>query len=293
MSKYFDQTFKTGDVGTDPEKLQITGIDKFLETVSTFKNSAPGLAASGDLGESRLGKCRKMKIPAVGKLLGQFGGGPALEAAEESYRALRTRLLRARSAQGLRSVVVTSATPGEGKTLTSLNLSLCCAQLHDLRVLLIDADIRTSGLSRTLGFPPGPGLVDVLSGKCEPRDAILATDIPNLYALGSGSHTTQPAELFASSHWQEFISWCSESFKLVLIDSPPVLNLTDVELIAAACDGVVMVVRAQHAKREVLQKCAGQIDPKKLLGVVYNAVESGAHDHYSYGGYTAARKEST
>src|SRR2546425_9786538 len=94
MSKYFDQTFKTGDVGTDPEKLQITGIDKFLETVSTFKNSAPGLAASGDLGESRLGKCRRMKIPAVGKLLGQFGGGPALEAAEESYRALRTRLLR-------------------------------------------------------------------------------------------------------------------------------------------------------------------------------------------------------
>ncbi len=207
MSKYFDQTFKTGDVGTDPEKLQITGIDKFLETVSSFKNSAPGLAASGDLGESRLGQCRKMKIPAVGKLLGQFGGGPALEAAEESYRALRTRLLRARSAQGLRSVVVTSATPGEGKTLTSLNLSLCCAQLHDLRVLLIDADIRTSGLSRTLGFPPGPGLVDVLSGKCEPRDAILATDIPNLYALGSGSHTTQPAELFATSHWQEFISW--------------------------------------------------------------------------------------
>src|SRR6266571_2617289 len=165
MSKYFDQTFKTGDVGTDPEKLQITGIDKFLETVSSFKNSAPGLAASGDLGESRLGQCRKMKIPAVGKLLGQFGGGPALEAAEESYRALRTRLLRARSAQGLRSVVVTSATPGEGKTLTSLNLSLCCAQLHDLRVLLIDADIRTSGLSRTLGFHPSDRYTESLCAR--------------------------------------------------------------------------------------------------------------------------------
>jgi capsular exopolysaccharide synthesis family protein len=186
--------------------------------------------------------------------------------------------------------VVTSASQGEGKTFTSLNLASSCAQLHDTRVLLIDGDIRGQGLSRRLECPPGPGLSEVLSAKCDPEAAILTTDMPNLCVLPAGAAVVPSAELFAGKAWQEFLEWCEESFKLIVIDSPPVLNLADVELMTAACDGVLMVVRALQTKRDVLQKTANQIEPKKLLGVVYNAAESHANK-YPYQAYQPAATE--
>jgi protein-tyrosine kinase len=279
MSKFFDQTLRARDATLPQDALKLVGVREFLESAAS--PDAPSL----DPGVSRLEECRTLQMPLANYLHGQFKGSAALETAEESYRALRTRLLRLRSSQGLRSIVLTSAVPGEGKTITSLNLALCCTQLHDMRTLLIDADVRTHGLSRRLGCHPGRGLAEVLSGECEPKQVILATDVPGLHVLGSGSSAGAPAELFASRKWPEFIGWCNEEFKLVLIDSPPVLNLSDVELITAACDGVLIVVRAQYAKRDVLQKCASQIDAKKLLGVVYNAVENGAHQPYHYRAY--------
>lgn len=212
----------------------------------------------------------------------QFQSVNSQPTAEESYRTLRTRLMRIRASQGLRSVVVTSAIQGEGKTLTSINLALCCARLHEMKVLVIDGDIRTSSLTRSLDLPEGPGLSDVLSGKCTAQEAISATDIPNLYVLASGELDKPPAELFAGERWLELIRWCNGSFGLVLIDSPPCLNLADVELILAACDGALVVVRALHTKREILQKCASQIDSKKLLGIVFNAVQHAAHNTYGY-----------
>jgi capsular exopolysaccharide synthesis family protein len=153
-----------------------------------------------------------------------------------------------------------------------------------MRVLLIDSDMRSRGLTRLLDSPAGPGLSDVLAEKCEPQEAILGTDCPNLYVMPSGSPSVPSAEFLASSRWQELIAWCNESFKVTLVDSPPVLNLSDVELITAGCDGVLMVVRALHTKRDVLEKCSRQIDSKKLLGVVYNAAAGTNHEYnYSYG----------
>jgi len=284
MSEFFNQTVKAGNSALSVEESKLAGLQELLRTPTTPAVPVP------ERREARLEGCRMFHGALTDQFHSLFGGGETARSAEESYRALRTRLLRIRSAQGLRSVVVSSAVPGEGKTLTSLNLALCCSQLQDLRLLLIDADVRTSGLSHSMGFPAGAGLVDVISGQCRPEEAILATEIPNLYVLSAGSPTTKPTELFAGQRWQEFIGWCNESFKLVLVDSPPVLDLADVELISAACDGVLMVVRAQHAKREVLEKCARQIDANKLLGVVYNGVERGTGGKYPYGYYVANRK---
>jgi capsular exopolysaccharide synthesis family protein len=222
----------------------------------------------------------------------QFKGSDSIESAKESYRALRTRLLRLRAAQGLRSILITSASQGEGKSLTSINLAVCCAQLHDMRVLLIDGDLRSRGLSRAIGTPMGPGLAEILAGEVQPAEAIVATDLPNLFVLGSGAASLPSAELFAGRSWQEFIKWCTNSYKLILIDCPPVLNLADVELMTAACDGVLMVVRALHTKREALQKAASQIDEKKLLGAIYNGVETGSRHSYKYAyGYPDAGSE--
>jgi capsular exopolysaccharide synthesis family protein len=158
-----------------------------------------------------------------------------------------------------------------------------------MRVLLVDTDIRSHGLTRVIGMPEGPGLSEVLAGTCPAEKAMLSTDLPNLHILPGGTPSMPPAELLASGRFQEFVGWSAENFKLVLFDAPPVLNLADVEIVTAGCDGVLMVVRAQKTRRDVLQKAAGQVDAKKLLGVVYNGAE-GAHHRYTYAYQGAAEK---
>jgi capsular exopolysaccharide synthesis family protein len=275
MSKFFDQTVRSRDMAASVEEAKQPEAQKRPEVVPVPKPT------SAELGASRLVNCRRMETPLAGLLQAQFRGSDSLEPIQESYRALRTRLLRLRSAQGLRSIVITSAVQGEGKTLTSLNVAMCCAQLYDMRVLLVDSDIRSHGLTHLIGSPAGLGLSEILAGTCAPEEAVLSTDLPNLHVLTAGTPTAPPAELLASLRFQEFIGWSTETFKLVILDAPPVLNLADVEIITASCDGVLMVVRAQKTRRDVLQKSAGQIDSKKLLGVVYNAAEN-VHHHYTY-----------
>lgn len=284
MSKFFNETLKTRNEILPPE-----GFDLTREEESPVAASAPVSTELGIEG-GRLEECREIVVPIAKMIEEQFAGSDSLESAQESYRALRTRLMRLRVDQGMRSIVITSSIQGEGKTHTSINLAQSCAQLHDMRVLLLDSDIRTCGLSRALSLPPSPGLGEVLSGQCAIEEAIVATDNPNLYLLSAGSTTLPPAELFASSRWQEFMGWCKGAFELILVDSPPVLNLADVELITAACDGVLMVVRAHHTKRDLLHKSANQLNPKKLLGLVYNAVENGLHHRYPYRTYRAGLK---
>jgi protein-tyrosine kinase len=276
-------------VQEEPRKISVvTPVrEKLQDAVSgvAVNGAAPMVERAGDLAESRLAQCRKFSLPLQNIAHVQFANKDSIEPAEESYRALRTRLLRMRLAQGLRSIVITSAVQGEGKTLTSLNLALCCAQLHEMRILLVDADIRSFGLSRAVNAPQALGLANVLAGECTPEEAVLATDNPNLYVLSSGASSTPAAELFASRRWTEFVGWANETFKLTLMDSPPVLHLSDVELITAGCDGVLMVVRAQRTKRKTLEECGGQIDSKKLLGIVYNGTASGTQYAYGYRAY--------
>lgn len=225
---------------------------------------------------------RKLEIPFDCRLRGKFEGSNWLESAEESYRALRTRLLRMRSNRQLKSAILTSATQGEGKTLTSFNLALCCAQVQELRVLLIDGDLRTSGLTRLLGLPSDPGVAEVLVGKCDPLEAVLATDQPNLFFLSAGHADKPAAELLAGAEWQNLLERCCKSFDLVLVDAPPVLNLADVELLAPACDGILLVVRAGYVRRDILEKSVKQLDSKKLLGLVYNGAVGRAYPRYYY-----------
>jgi protein-tyrosine kinase len=278
MSKYFDQTVKVRG-----------GVAPVVEAPTPELPKADPPAGRAPMPPEKLAKAEtqageafgSLELPLSNILKNKFSGSDSLEPVMESYRVLRTRLLRLRSSRELRSVVITSAVQGEGKTLTSLNLAMCCAQLHDMRVLLIDADIRSCGLTRLIGSPAVPGLAEVLAGTSSPEKAILSTDVPNLYVLASGKPEMPPAELLASGRFQELLNWCNEKFRLVMLDSPPILNLPDMEMITAACDGALMVVRAQKTPRDVLQRSASQIDPKKLLGVVYNAAE-GAHHYYTY-----------
>lgn len=203
----------------------------------------------------------------------------------EAYRGLRTQLMRLQAWKDLRSVVVSSAMPGEGKTTTILNLGLCYAQLHGMQVLLIDADLRTKRLSQYFENPSAPGLAEVLSGSARYEDVMQSTENPNLHVLTAGSCSDSPPELFAGTGWSEFLARARKEFKMILIDTPPVRPLADFELICAGCDAFVMVVRAYQTQRDQLQQIAGQLDAKKLVGVVLNSAEihSKKGDYYQYG----------
>jgi len=229
----------------------------------------------------RLENCRSIRLPRTEErsfLVSQYN--PAMQAAVEAYRTLRTRLVKQQTRNGARSLVVSSSAQGEGKTLTVFNLALCYAKIENWPVLLVDADLRTRGLSNLAGDPESPGLAEVLEKDCAYQSAVLRTDVPGLYVLPAGETAASPSELFSGPRWKEFIGWASESFRLILIDSPPVLSLADFELIAAPCESVMVVARARKTERESLTKVLSQVDPRKLAGVVLNGVEEPADSGY-------------
>jgi protein-tyrosine kinase len=238
----------------------------------------------------RLENCRSIRLPRTEErsfLVSQYN--PAMQAAVEAYRTLRTRLVKQQTRNGARSLVVSSSAQGEGKTLTVFNLALCYAKIENWPVLLVDADLRTRGLSNLAGDPESPGLAEVLEKDCPYQSAVLRTDVPSLYVLPAGETSASPSELFSGPRWKEFIGWASESFRLILVDSPPVLSLADFELIAAPCESVMVVARARKTARESLSKVLSQVDPRKLAGVVLNGVEEPVDSGYYR--YSSAAKD--
>jgi protein-tyrosine kinase len=277
MSKFFNETQKANQWAQQKLANQDMDVKEMLESLKQ------GPASGTPAADTRLGQCRQVHVGNDNTARLVLHQGEASRAALEAYRGLRTRLMRVQAKNGLKSIAISSSLPGEGKTLTTMNLGLCYAQLPQQRVLVIDADLRTCGLTSMLDHPSSPGLAEVLAGEVTPDEAIVATNQKNLFVLPAGTVLSSPPELFTGVRWQEFIGHCGEMFKLILIDTPPILPLADFELISAACDGVVMVVRAHHGQRETLQKTAGALDAKKLLGVVFNATDVSGKDYYGYG----------
>src|ERR1700704_3706456 len=229
----------------------------------------------------RLENCPRIRLPRTEErafLGSQYN--PGMQAAVEAYRTLRTRLVKQQTRNGARSLVVTSGTQGEGKSLTLFNLAICYAKIENWPVLLVDADLRTHGLSNLAGDPESPGLAEILEKDCSYQSAVLSTDVPGLHILPAGETNASPSELFSGQRWKEFMGWAAESFRLVLVDSPPALNLADFELIAASCESVMVVARARKTARESLTKVLAQVDPRKMTGVVFNASEETPENGY-------------
>ncbi|SRR6266852_2517666 len=209
--------------------------------------------------------------------------------AEDSYRVLRTRLFRLMTSKGLRSVVISSPIPEEGKTLTSINLGLTFAKLQDQKVLLVDADLRTRGLSQLFEPHSFPGLNEILQGEATFESAVLATGVPNLWVVTAGHNFGGSPEAFAGERWKEFMNWVSKSFEVVLVDAPPILPMADFELITAGCDGTILVVRALKTSRELLGNAVKHVDSKKFLGIVFNGSgPQNGHGYYGYGTYDSS-----
>ena len=200
--------------------------------------------------------------------------------AAEQYRQLRTRLSHAEGASTLRTVLITSPQKGEGKSVTAANLALTMAQELQRRVILVEADLRKPSLQNLFGLPPGPGLAEYLSGAVELKDVMRFLPDHNLTVIHAGSAPTNPAELLGSTAMRRLLDQLRTRFDRVLLDTPPVLPLADVAVLAPLVDGTLMVVRAGVTPKPAIENALRAFDSSRLLGVVLN--ESGMEQDYRY-----------
>jgi capsular exopolysaccharide synthesis family protein len=200
--------------------------------------------------------------------------------AAEQYRALRTRLGQAEGAAVLRSVLITSPQKGEGKSITAANLALTMAQELQRRVVIVEADLRKPSLQQIFGLPIGPGLSEFLTGAVELKDVIKFLPEYHLAVIPGGAEPMNPAELLGSTAMRRLLDHLRTRFDRVILDTPPVLPLADVAVLAPMVDGVLLVVRAGFTPKPAIENALRGFDSARLVGVVLN--ESGMEDDYRY-----------
>ena len=202
-------------------------------------------------------------------------------AVREQFRTLRSRLYQVRDKQPLRSILVTSSLPGEGKTFVANNLAHALARQQNCRVLLIDADLRRPDLHPAFGAPSSPGLAEYLTGEATEL-AIIQRGLPEyLCFIPGGNKPENPAELLANGRLKSLLQTIGPVFDWVILDSPPTLPVSDALMLAEVCDGVLTVIRAAQTGFDSAQKSCQQLRDKNLLGVALNCAEDGA----AYGTY--------
>ncbi|HVB81630.1 MAG TPA: polysaccharide biosynthesis tyrosine autokinase [Candidatus Binataceae bacterium] len=200
----------------------------------------------------------------------------------EAYRTLRTALMLSRAGAAPKTILFTSASNSEGKTVSSLNTALVFAHTG-VKVLLVDVDLRRPRCHKVLGMDNTLGLSQVLAGARVLKDVIRSTDIDSLWLLASGSVPPNPSELVGSEKMRETLNELVSQFDIVILDSPPILPVTDGILLSTMVDGVVLVVNSSKtAKQHVRAACAKLAFARaKVFGVLLNEVDVNSQ-HYQY-----------
>ena len=189
----------------------------------------------------------------------------------EQYRIARTKVIHHPSQPRL--VVVSSAGSGDGKTVTAINLAGALALGADTQVILVEGDLRRSGIAKLLGLPEQPGMGEYLSGKCGLEDIIIRIEqFPNLSVVLAGKDSANPVELLESPRFPAVCREFRQRYKFVVFDAPPMDTVADYDLIAHQCDGVVMVVRPDRTDRKLCLEGLANVPKGKLIGVLMNCV---------------------
>jgi len=200
----------------------------------------------------------------------------------EEYRTLRSRLYHIREKMPLKKLLVTSALPKEGKSFTAANLAQVMVRQHGRRALLIDADLRGPRLHLMLGTPQGPGLAEYLLGKADEASVIQRGPMEGMFFMPSGEAIEDPAELVASSRLKLLLQRVEPIFDWIIVDSPPVVPVSDASVLAKACDGVLMVVRSASTPSDMARRARMEFPDEMLVGVVLNGTE---HNEAQYTRY--------
>jgi len=202
----------------------------------------------------------------------------------EEFRTLRSRLYQMREKQPLKTVLVTSSLPKEGKSFVAANLAQAMVRQQGRRVLLIDADLRAARLHLALGTGLTPGLSEYLLGEADEFGIMQRGAMENLFFVPAGRSTSNPAELVANGRLKVLLSRVESLFDWIVIDSPPAVPVSDAGLMANHCDGVLMVVRSSATPSDVARKARAEFDDRLLLGVVLNGIKRGSSEYSQYYG---------
>ncbi|AEI66679.1 MULTISPECIES: CpsD/CapB family tyrosine-protein kinase [Myxococcaceae] len=195
-------------------------------------------------------------------------------AAAEQYRSLYYRLERMRDLRPMKVVALTSAMPGEGKTVTSVNLALAAARANpERRILLVDADLRRGGVAATLGMRNKTGLAELLAGDCEVRDVVRRFNSTRLALIPAGVTPEDTAQVLASGRMKQFLKAVREGFDEVYIDLPPTLPFADAAILGHQADGVLMVIRANVTSGKAVHQAVESLGGAPIVGCVLNGAE--------------------
>jgi capsular exopolysaccharide synthesis family protein len=291
LIEYFDNTVKTVEDVNRYAQLPALGIIPSISASSSRRLSS---------------RRRRMLTAASGSIVepdGLQAGAPELvtlenrSSAAEAYRVLRTSVLLSNAENPPKTILVTSGQPGEGKTTTVVNTAISLAQLG-ASVLIIDCDLRKPAAHTVFGVDHVNGLSTYLSRNVELDGLIQKLQVPNLSLLPCGPIPPNPAELISSEKMKAMLQTLSERYTHILIDSPPVTNVTDPVILSRMVDGVILVVHGGKSTRDLVRRTRHELSAigAKIFGVVLNNVDfrsAGYDDYYYYYQSYAAHGDQT
>lgn len=205
--------------------------------------------------------------------------------AAEEFRKVKERIMtQADGRPGRNIFMITSALPGEGKSMAALNLAISLSQEFDHTVLLMDADLRSPSCAKHLGLECHAGLSECLGQGLDVSEALLSTDVGKLKFLPAGTPPQNPVELFSSNRMKVLMDEIKHRYpdRFVIIDTPPVLPYAETRIIAGMADGLFMVVRAGFTTPEQAMECLGALPGKNVLGLIFNGSDEAKHADYGY-----------
>jgi capsular exopolysaccharide synthesis family protein len=263
--------------GTSPTGVQASPFDSYPEAAEISSSFTPLTL------QSLRSRCSKLTWrPSPDAHLTVQPDGDSLGA--EEFRSLRSFLHLAREQRTLQKLLISSPLPREGKTFTALNLAHAIARQPEQRALLIDCDLRLSRLHTALGTTSMPGLSEYLSGEAD-EFSILQQGLPeNLFFIPAGKPPSNPSELIGNGRLKLLLDRLAPAIDWIIIDSPPVLPVSDAKLLAEICDAVLLVVQAGSTPYDLAQKACQQFRDKQVLAAILNraAPNQTYTSYYSY-----------
>jgi protein-tyrosine kinase len=244
---------------------------------------ADATPSQSDVGfETGLAQCRLVDWNPDPKKMLFFDSAEAAPG-KENFRALRSRLYQMRERAPLKTIVIVSSVPKEGRSFVAANLAQAMARQKGCRVLLVDADLRNPSLHAALGTCQSPGLAEYLAGETEEMSIIQKGQMENLFFIAAGRALPGQSELVSNGRLRAVLDRLSGLFEWIIVDSPAALPVSDAELIAGFCDGVLMVVRSNSTPFGLVRQARLRFREEHILGVVLNGIPIEAQsDHHYY-----------
>ncbi len=236
---------------------------------SSLRSSTLDFQISSAPEESQTTVVVPLSISANSKLVAALA---PKSAAAGQYRLLKSKLYEIRETKELKTILITSASSGEGKTLTAANLALTLAQDIDQNVLLVDADFRKPSVHKLLGLSSQEGLSDWVKDNLPTGRVVLNTEVRNFFVTPAGGITQSPTELLNSERLAEFLAETATKFDWVIVDSPSFVPVTDVEVLSSTVDGILIVVRDGKQPSDLFSQNIERFKERNVLGLVLNGV---------------------